>query len=295
MNPPLDPPRPPVDMTPCGRAGPRPHGLVNPVGVLHMTTGSTAGSGAAIGFPCQAKKCPPNRGRSRLMDSDLMDSGRHPGPAVLTSSPPRAHLHLVRHGRTASNQMKRCAGWSDERIEPTALTAAEATARYLADEPIAAIYTSPVIRAVETAQPLVEKTEVPLVSDERLGELHVGPWEGLTEAVIARRYPQEWAIWRSQPEQLALDGRETLHQLWNRVGEVMGQIAQSGPTVVVFTHDAVVRAGVAWALGAPVSAYRHIAVDNCSITTICVGGGRRTLVRLNDCCHLAGLDDDPAT
>jgi broad specificity phosphatase PhoE len=62
---------------------------------------------------------------------------------------------------------------------------------------------------------------------------------------------------------------------------------------VVFTHDAVVRAAVAWGLGTGPEVYRHVEVANCSITTVGVVAGVRRLVRANQTAHLAGLGLEP--
>ena len=62
---------------------------------------------------------------------------------------------------------------------------------------------------------------------------------------------------------------------------------------VVFTHDAVVRAAVAWGLGTGPEVYRHVEVANCSITTVGVVAGVRRVVRTNQTAHLAGLGREP--
>jgi Histidine phosphatase superfamily (branch 1) len=61
-------------------------------------------------------------------------------------------------------------------------------------------------------------------------------------------------------------------------------------TVAVFTHDAVVRAAVAWTLRVGPATYRHIDVANCSITTIHASTSVRRLVALNDTSHLLGSE-----
>jgi broad specificity phosphatase PhoE len=65
---------------------------------------------------------------------------------------------------------------------------------------------------------------------------------------VARRWPLEWSVWRTAPETLDLDGRETLTALYARVADAFDDLVRSSDaaTVVVFTHDAVVRAAVAW-------------------------------------------------
>jgi broad specificity phosphatase PhoE len=91
---------------------------------------------------------------------------------------------------------------------------------------------------------------------------------------------------------LEVEGRETLAELHARVAGALDELfAQlvDGRVAVVFTHDAVVRAAVAWALGSGQEIYRHVDVANCSITT----GGVRRLVRANEHAHLERLALEP--
>lgn len=205
-------------------------------------------------------------------------------------------VHLVRHGRTASNLAHRAMGWSDEGILPAWASAAEAVADALAAEPIDRLVSSPMARARETAAPLVQRLGMDLQLDDRVAELQVGPWQGWTEAEIAERWPEAWRTWRTVPHALELEGRETLKALNARVGEALDELVDAlpeGRAAVVFTHDAVVRATVAWALGTGPEIYRHVRVANCSITTVALVGDRRELVRSNDVSHLADLALDP--
>ena len=89
-----------------------------------------------------------------------------------------------------------------------------------------------------------------------------------------------------------LDGRETLTALYARVTDAFDDLVRSSDaaTVVVFTHDAVVRAAVAWTLRVGLATYRHIDVANCSITTIHASTSGPRLVALNDTSHLPGSE-----
>lgn len=199
-------------------------------------------------------------------------------------------LHVVRHGRTRSNRTGGIMGWSHETIEPESVRAAEAVAARLASIPRPVrLLSSPLPRARDTAAPLAAALEVPIALDDRLGELHQGPWEGLTETDVERRWPDEWRTWRTTPETLELEGRETLVDLYARVAEVADELAAAteAASIVVFTHDAVVRAFAAWALDVGPATYRRIDVANCSITTIGVSTSGRKLIGLNDVSHLA--------
>ena len=203
-----------------------------------------------------------------------------------------SRVHLVRHGRTASNRERRTMGWLDERIEPGWVRAAAAVADVVGQEPVDWLVSSPLARALQTAAPLAARLGRRPVIDERFGELRVGQWEGYTEDEIADRWPEHWQRWRSEPHALKLEGRETLADLNGRVAgaldELFAGLAEGG-VAVVFTHDAVVRAAVAWALDTGPEIYRHVEVANCSITTVGMVAGVRRLVQANQGAHLEGL------
>jgi broad specificity phosphatase PhoE len=201
-------------------------------------------------------------------------------------------VHLVRHGRTASNRERRTMGWLDEGIKSGWVRAASAVADVLSQEPVDRLLTSPLARAVQTAAPLAARLGRQPVADDRFGELRVGPWEGHSEDEIAERWPEQWQRWRSAPHALEVEGRETLADLNARVAGALDELFAGlvdGRAAVVFTHDAVVRAAVAWALGTGPEIYRHVEVENCSITTVGVVAGVRQLVRTNNNAHLQGL------
>jgi broad specificity phosphatase PhoE len=198
-------------------------------------------------------------------------------------------IHVVRHGRTRSNRVGLVMGWSDESIEPDQHAAAAAVAARLAAAPAPVrIVSSPLARARDTAAPLAAALSVDLETDRRLGELYQGPWEGLAASDVARRWPREWSVWRTAPETLDLDGRETLAAFYARVADAFDDLVRSSDaaTVVVFTHDAVVRAAVAWTLRVGPATYRHIEVANGSITTLHASTFGARLVALNDTSHL---------
>jgi broad specificity phosphatase PhoE len=183
-------------------------------------------------------------------------------------------------------------GWLDEGIELGWVPAAAAVADVLGQEPVDRLVSSPLARALQTAAPLAARLSRQPVIDERFGELRVGRWEGSTEDEIADRWPEHWQRWRSEPHTLEVEGRETLADLNARVAGALDELFADlvdGRVAVVFTHDAVVRAAVAWALGTGPEIYRHVEVANCSITTVGMVAGVRRLVRSNEKAHLDDL------
>jgi broad specificity phosphatase PhoE len=183
-------------------------------------------------------------------------------------------------------------GWLDEGIEPGSVRAAAAVADVLAQEPVDWLVSSPLARAVQTAAPLAALLGRQPIVDDRFGELRVGALGGLYGGRDRRAWPEHWRRWRSEPHVLEVEGRETLADLNARVAGALDELFADlvdGRVAVVFTHDAVVRAAVAWALGTGPEIYRHVEVANCSITTVGVVAGVRRLVRTNQNAHLGGL------
>jgi hypothetical protein len=128
------------------------------------------------------------------------------------------------------------------------------------------------------------------------GNCGSGTGEGYAEEEIAERWPEHWQRWRSEPYALEVEGRETLADLNARVAGALDELFADlvdGPVAVVFTHDGVVRAAVAWALGTGPEIDRHVEVANCSITTAGVVAGVGRLARTNENTHLEGLALEP--
>src|SRR5207237_1114789 len=107
-------------------------------------------------------------------------------------------------------------------------------------------------RAADTAAPLAELTGLPVWSDPRLRERSFGRWEGLHGDEIAERYPEEYGRWQAGKD---VDGCgvEELDEVAKRASAALREAADQVPdgTVVVFSHGAAVRYGLAMLLGWP--------------------------------------------
>lgn len=137
--------------------------------------------------------------------------------------------------------------------------------KLLAARKIDAIYTSPLWRAVQTAEIIAQQIQVPVVQENGFIKIKMGPWEGKSEEEIAATYPDEWRIWQTRPAELRLPGRETLDQLLDRVLEAFARIKARNHQglVLVVTHYAVVRAALLHAWGQDLNLYKTVTVPNC--------------------------------
>lgn len=82
---------------------------------------------------------------------------------------------------------------------------------------------------------------VPLVREERLREMALGPWEGLTEEEIRRGWPAEYRCWRTSPTELRLEGHEGLRATQERAVRAVEEILCGGACTLCVTHLSVLR------------------------------------------------------
>jgi probable phosphoglycerate mutase len=174
-------------------------------------------------------------------------------------------LYLLRHGETASNAARVYAGRSEEPLTERGRAQALEAGRRLEASGVSAIYSSPLRRAVETATILASALSAPATVEDALTEMALGPWEGLSEEEVTRRYPREWAVWQAHPSHLRLPGRETLPEVLRRVLPCLERIrsTHSDDAVVVVTHHAPIRVVTLHQAGMDLDRYRAASVGNC--------------------------------
>ena len=159
-------------------------------------------------------------------------------------------LLLARHAETDWNRVGRWQGHADPPLNDDGRRQATALAHALADDGIAAIYTSDLQRASETARIVGERLRVPVVEEEALREIDVGSWSGLTRDEVRERFPDGFARWLGG--EIGHDG-ETREELTVRVVAAVERIAAAhdGKTVLVVTHGGAIRALRRYAHGDP--------------------------------------------
>jgi len=196
----------------------------------------------------------------------------------------RAVLYVVRHGQTASNVVGRYAGGSDETLTQQGREQAAQAGRRLRPLGIAAVYTSPMVRARQTAEIIARALEVPVRIEGALAEMAMGPWEGLREDEVAARYPSEFQLWRTRPSLLRLPGREPLVDVQARALQAVRRIMRdaAGRAVARVTHVALIRCLYLWARALPLDDYPTVDVPNASIFVLAEVGDGATMVRLDE-------------
>jgi broad specificity phosphatase PhoE len=163
-----------------------------------------------------------------------------------------ARLILVRHAEPDEEMRDRVYGSLDPGLSERGQEHAGVIASQLARQPIAAVYTSPQLRATETAGPLAARLGLELTVEPDLREIDFGELEGLTLAEAVERYPVE-SNWMVAPRNAVFPGGESVATLRARVVGAARAIADrhADETVAVFSHAVVIRAILADALAMP--------------------------------------------
>jgi probable phosphoglycerate mutase len=167
-------------------------------------------------------------------------------------------LYLVRHGATPRTEEDRFSGDAAVDLSSEGRRQAERLAQRLARETIAAVYSSPLGRAVETAEVISRPHGLALVSREGLKEISHGHWEGLTRAEVEQRYAEEYRLWEADPFTFApVDGESGVSVL-ARALPVIREIVtnHAGRNVLVVSHKATLRLVLSSLLGFDPRGYR---------------------------------------
>ena len=167
-------------------------------------------------------------------------------------------LLLVRHGATTLSNEDRFAGSTDVPLSEEGKRQAARLAERLADDQIAAVYCSPMRRALETAAILAGPHGVPPVTRPGLREIDHGHWEGLTRQEVERRFADEYARWEEDPFTVGAAGGECGVDVMARaLPEIRAMVeAHAGQNVLIVAHKATIRLVISSLLGFDPRGYR---------------------------------------
>lgn len=187
-------------------------------------------------------------------------------------------IYLVRHGRTEPNALGLFLGRSDPALD--GLGKSQAVAVGLAIGPVDRVVTSPLLRAVQTA----EAFSGDLVFDDRWIELDFGNLDGTPVSEVS---PVTWEAWRADLD-WAPPGGESQRQLGERVRPACEEISAVAEIedVVVVSHMSPIKAALAWSLGVGDEIVWRCHLATGSVTVIAIGPFGPSLQRFNDISHL---------
>jgi broad specificity phosphatase PhoE len=201
-------------------------------------------------------------------------------------------LLLVRHGETYYNYNFLALGRADLPLTDTGRRQAECLREAFASTYLDAIYSSPLVRARETAARIAETQGIDVHVEDGLIEMDIGDVEGLTFPEIREKFPALAENWGgADGPTFQMLGGERLIDVQGRAIETIEGLAACHPdqTTCLVTHNFVILSFVASVLDIELADFRRLRHGVAAITEVDVRPGRSRVIRLNDTCHLHGL------
>ena len=170
---------------------------------------------------------------------------------------------LARHGETTSNRERRFQGRLDVPLNDRGREQARELAERVRGEELVALYSSPLIRARETAEIVGAAIGLEPRVDDRLAEVDVGDWQTRLKGDLEREDPAAWSAFRAAGEDFRFPGGESLLEQQERVVAALVDITQRRelPALVV-CHRGVIRAALAHTHKRGLDTYHEWTVPN---------------------------------
>ena len=208
------------------------------------------------------------------------------------NSETRTTILLARHGECRGNTDGLFRGRIDFPLNDRGRIQAEELAGAVAPLHPSAVYSSPLLRAVETAEACGRRCSLPVIVDEGFTNISLGPWEGRPKTEIAREFPREWGLWLTDPEQLEIDGAETLKHVLFRSMESLNSLVKrhKGETILLLTHRTVIKPLFAGCLAIPSPWFWKTHTDTAAYSILHFDDSHGySLYSLNRTDHLSGF------
>ena len=214
--------------------------------------------------------------------------------------PPPTRLYLIRHGQSAGNAEGRFGGHGPTPLSDLGREQAKKTANMLAKEGIEAIYSSDLVRAVQTAEPLAKLLDLPIHQSPSFRERHVGVLQGLTFDESKQQFPNDYYALINRNVNHIITGGESYRHLLRRItGELRSILRNHNhQKIAIFSHTGAICYLTLHLMGAihrGTKTTPWLITSNCGINRFEFRGSRNVRVlALNDTRHLVQTTGEDA-
>ena len=212
-------------------------------------------------------------------------------------------IYLFRHAEAEGNIKREFHGQTEGLITPRGRLQLDALAHRCGELPIERIYSSPLIRAVETAKAVNRLKGVDIVLRNSLMEIHAGVWERMKFQDFPIRYPAENDLWENHPEEFVVEGGESMRQVYGRIRDAVLRIVEENPgrTLGLVSHGCALRNLLCFCKGYPIERLNEVNwIPNTGISCVDFEGTTPHLLFEGDDSHLKDIgsmmmwDDEPS-
>ena len=199
---------------------------------------------------------------------------------------------LVRHGQTEWNRVERFRGRADLDLDEVGTRQGDAAAERVARWQTSALYSSPLRRAMRTAEIISRRIDhLPVMPLDGLIDIDYGTWQGLSQEEVAGKDGERYKLWLESPDRVRFPDGESLEDVRGRVVGAIEELysRHDDQTVVLVSHKVVCKVVLLYLLGLDNSLFWHIEQDVGAINAFEVIDGLVRVSLLNDTCHLKGL------
>jgi probable phosphomutase (TIGR03848 family) len=201
---------------------------------------------------------------------------------------------LIRHGENEYVATHRLAGrTAGVHLNEKGRAQAGKLVSYLADQPLAAIYSSPLVRCVETAAPLAQARSLPIIEDSTFLEVDYGAWQGADLRELAKL--DDWRKVQQTPSTFRFPGGESLREVQHRAVTGVEAVRNQHPNqvVAIFAHGDVIRTTLAHYLGVPLDLFQRIVIQTASVSVLSFHDGAPSILGMNFLADLPKFEIKP--
>jgi probable phosphomutase (TIGR03848 family) len=196
-------------------------------------------------------------------------------------------LILIRHAQNEWVRTGRLAGWTPGvHLNDEGKQQAEALGRRLASADLQAVYSSPLERAVETAEAITAHyPNLSVIVEEGMGEVNFGEWTGKRLRQLRRK--RLWEVVQHFPSGARFPQGESIREMQNRVVSTLERLADAHPggRIAVVAHSDVLKAAIAHFAGIHLDLFQRLIISPASISIVALGRSGVRIIRLNDISH----------
>lgn len=188
---------------------------------------------------------------------------------------------LIRHGETDYVD-EALAGRIDSPLNEEGVQQAETIAMVLKHLPIRAIYTSPLIRTQQTAQPLAKLLNLDWKVNQELNQVNFGDWQGISFEELVQ--DPNWKLFRENPGSVTIPGGEDSTMVRDRVSKEIIRLSkdfEEDDVIAIFSHGSIIRHTVSFFIGLPLNNSNQIQIAPASISTLMINNGSGKILHLN--------------